>query len=199
MMSNQIKLIQNKNTYSVNADTIELIDFIRGIPKNSLVTELCAGNGLISMALEKKYDVNEIHSYEINKKAISIFKKNIILNNFKKIKIYERDIKNIDLKKNKDVFDIVVVNPPYYKKESGKLPTHDFKKIAKFEMKINMSQIFQISKIILKKEGEFYFCYPNERINEVKENSNNYKFKINEIYKKKYSNKVINFFKLKKI
>ena len=198
-MSDQIKFIQNKNAYSVNADTLELIDFIRGIPKNSLITELCAGHGLISMALERKYDVNQIHSYEINKNAISTFKKNIILNNFKKIKIYEKDIKNIDLKKNKEVFDIVVVNPPYYKKKSGKLPTNDFEKIAKFEIKINMSQIFQISKIILKKDGEFYFCYPNERINEVKENSNNYEFKINEIYKKKYSNKIVNFFKLKKI
>ncbi len=95
-------------------------------------------------------------------------KKNIKENKIKNpINLVWADFKTPPFKK--DSFDIIFSNPPYLKKNRGKLPYDSNKAISKFELELDMETVILNSYKLLKERGTLYLIYPFERAKELKE------------------------------
>ena len=88
--------IEEKNLENkINSDSINLCSFINENLENKTILELGAGSGLISIFIEKNFDVKSIDAIEIENEAYSTLKENVFLNGCKKIRTHHQDIKNI--------------------------------------------------------------------------------------------------------
>ena len=132
----------------INTDSINLCSFINGNLENKKILELGAGSGLISIFIEKNFNVKSIDAIEIENETYSTLKENVLLNNCRKIRTHNHDINNTINIFEKDSFDIIICNPPYYEIGNGKLPKNYQRKISRHEVLISMNQLFLIIKIL---------------------------------------------------
>ena len=100
------------------ADTEILVEEVIKIAKKmraKKILDLCTGSGIIAVSLAKYVDNCEITATDISKEAISVAKKNAIMNKVEnRITFIESDLfSSIPNEK----YDIIVSNPPYIKKE----------------------------------------------------------------------------------
>ncbi|CAL4321616.1 methyltransferase [Buchnera aphidicola] len=109
---------------------------------NKKILDLCAGSGILSIAVKKIVKKNKIIASENCFTALKCCKKNFLLNNLKIL------LKISDIYSNiKERFNIIISNPPIHK---------NFKKTTFFIKKI----IFE-SKLYLKKNGELRIVVNN--------------------------------------
>ena len=181
-----IKQDKLKNKY--NEDSINLCSFIDENLSQKKIIELGCGSGLISIFIEKNFDVNEINSVEIEHFAFEALIQNININNCSKIKPHNIDIKNLKNKFNHNSYDLIITNPPFFKIGKGKLSNNHEKLLARHEFLCNMKDIFHISSALLRIGGYLILCYPMTRHEEVTSNSADFGFVIS---RQKLSKKII--------
>ena len=169
----------------INEDSLWLCSFIEQDLNQKKVVELGSGSGLISIFIEKNFEVKEVVSVEVEDVAFEALEKNIKINKCRKIKAHKGDIKKLKNNLNPASYDSIVTNPPYYKIGHGKQPLSR-------EIMCNMQDIFKISSYLLTKTGSLIICYPKTRDQELLANAENFKFKLVE----KKSNNKINFYRL---
>ena len=174
----------------INEDSLWLCSFIEQDLNQKKVVELGSGSGLISIFIEKNFEVKEVVSVEVEDVAFEALEENIKINKCRKIKAHRDDIKKLKNNFNPALYDSIVTNPPYYKIGHGKQPLSREKLLARHETMCNMQDIFNISSYLLRKSGSLIVCYPKTRDEEVVANAENFKFKLIE----KKSNNKINFY-----
>ncbi|MDO5568692.1 MAG: tRNA1(Val) (adenine(37)-N6)-methyltransferase [bacterium] len=157
-------IYQNNEWFAFSLDSVLLADFVVLTNTEKNIIDLCCGNAPIGMLLSKRTNAN-IVSVEIQKEICDLANKSIKENNLEKqIKIINEDINKLNY--NSDTFDIVTVNPPYFKNEV-KLNANTIKSIARHEIKVSLDDIFKITKKILKNGGKFYMVHRVSRLLEI--------------------------------
>ncbi|HIS91267.1 MAG TPA: SAM-dependent methyltransferase, partial [Candidatus Faecisoma merdavium] len=85
-------------------------------------------------------------------------------------------------------FDVITCNPPFFKvSEQSNLNKSDYKTIARHEVKLNLDDIFKISKKLLKNNGYVAIVHRPERLLDILESMKKYNIepkKIQFIYPK---------------
>ncbi|WP_314011404.1 methyltransferase [Pseudostreptobacillus hongkongensis] len=161
---------------NITSDALNLSRFIKNELKNSNKIGDCidigSGIGTLSFLLFRQDKINKFYCVEIQKKVYEMLKKNILENKLEdKILAFNTDIKEFMVDEYKERFQYIVSNPPFYKLNSGKLPEDEYLKISKFEILLNLEDLFKISSYILKDDGNFFLILPYEREKEVLKNS----------------------------
>ena len=163
-----LKIIQNKNGFCFGIDAVLLSDFAKQIKENSVVGDLCSGNGIIPILLCGKTAASKIYGVEIQEEVSELAKRSVCLNHLEdRIEIVNRDLKEI-----KDVIpsgsvDAVTVNPPYMKKGSGIINERDTKTIARHEISCTLEDIIKEAARVLKFGGSLYMVHKTERLVDV--------------------------------
>ena len=162
-----IELYQDKKMFNYSVDTIMLGNFIT-INKNiGRILDIGTNNGALSLFISQRKKDLEIDAIDIQKKAISLAKKNIKMNNKKNINVLHYDFNDFykqHAKKQKPKYDSIVCNPPFYKVDSTiKRKGSDELYIATHEVKLNLEQIISGSAKIIKQKGFLTFVLPTER------------------------------------
>ena len=160
---------------NITSDALNLSRFIKNELKNSNKIGDCidigSGIGTLSFLLFRQDKINKFYCVEIQKKVYEMLKKNILENKLEdKILAFNTDIKEFMVDEYKERFQYIVSNPPFYKVNSGKLPEDEYLKISKFEILLNLEDLFKISSYILKDDGNFFLILPYEREKEVLKN-----------------------------
>ena len=160
---------------NITSDALNLSRFIKNELKNSNKIGECidigSGIGTLSFLLFRQDKINKFYCVEIQKKVYEMLKKNILENKLEdKILAFNTDIKEFMVDEYKERFQYIVSNPPFYKVNSGKLPEDEYLKISKFEILLNLEDLFKISSYILKDDGNFFLILPYEREKEVLKN-----------------------------
>ena len=132
-LNGKLKIYQSKKGYRAGHDSVLLASSIKA-KKGDFCLELGFGTGVVSLCLAKRVFGLSIIGIDNNKEMLEISKKNINLNNFNKIiEVFNYDIeKNVSLIKSIDrqKFDHVYANPPYFLKENLSEPINNNKKSA---------------------------------------------------------------------
>lgn len=107
-----------------------------------------------------------------------------------KFKILNTDINKIfeDKLLEKNKFDVVVMNPPYKEKGTGKINEVDSKIISRHEVKATLSDFIKVASNLLKDKGEIYIVHKPERMPDIIQKMRENKIEPKEI-KTVYSNK----------
>ena len=169
MYSDDLKIIQNKSSFSFSLDTLLLAAAAKdSIKDNSKVADLCAGNCAATMYMayfnRAKYD-----AVEIQEEVVSQAERSISLNNMEnRIRVFQKNVKDAPAFLKKDSYDIIVVNPPYFKvAQNHKVNPDPAKAIARHEILINLEEIISVASALLKMKGKLFMVHRPERLNEI--------------------------------
>ena len=186
-----LKIFQNNNWFKFSLESVLLPYFVTINLRSKKILDLCTGNAPIPLILSTRTNA-KITGIDIQKDVCELAEKTVFFNHLDQ----QIDIKNIDLKDLKEIysgdnFDIITVNPPYFKNQQQSLKNDDIhKKIARHEINVNLDDIVKISSYLLKNGGYLAMVHRTERFFEVTNLFQKYNIipkKIQFIYPKKDS------------
>lgn len=163
-----VPIIQSKEVFSFSLDAIILAYYTEISPRAKVVVDLGSGNGAVATFLLRKTKA-KIIEIELQKQLVDMARRTRTLNHAQK----QISILNIDLKDSlkylaHDSVDVLCCNPPYFKllPNSTRNPKATFA-IARHEIKTNLTQVLQITKLLLKSGGRAFFIHRPERLTEI--------------------------------
>lgn len=167
--NDDLKIIQEQNEFAFSLDSILLGAWAnKKIKDRFKVVDLCAGNGACSLYMSyfnrAHYDLVEIQP-EVADQA----QRSIELNHLEnRMQVHLGDAKEVTKFLPKDSYDLVVLNPPYFKVAAGHKVNPDSKKaIARHEIKITLQQAIQAASQLLKMKGKLILVHRPERLAEI--------------------------------
>ena len=161
-----MKIIQRKDMFNFSLDTVLLANFCTLNKDLNQIIDFGTNNAAIPLLLSKRTD-KKIIGVELQEEAVSLAKKNVILNNLEdQIEIVHDDIK--EYVKNAQKVKLVVCNPPFFKVgERSHLNDNEYLQIARHEIKINLEEIVQSAAMILDNKGRFAMVHRPDRMIEI--------------------------------
>lgn len=165
-----LKIIQDTNMFNFSLDSVMLANFVTITTKTKNILDIGTGNAPIPLILSTKTNA-KIIGVELQKETSILAQKSIEINNLQnQITIINKDINQLKDNLKINYFDIITCNPPFFKvKETSKLNNNDYKTIARHEIALNLNQICEISKRLLKNGGNLNIVHRPERIPDILE------------------------------
>lgn len=166
---NDLYIYQDKTMFNYSIDTILLANLTTLNRKTKKILEIGTNNCALSIFLSQRDKRLKIDAIEIQKEAIELAKYNIKLNKLEKqITLIHNDFNDWWKKHNKNQlmkYDVIVCNPPFYRKVNKTKKNIDKKiAIATHEIKLNLEQIILGSSKIIEQKGYLSLIIPTERL-----------------------------------
>ena len=161
-------IVQNTQMFNFSLDSVLLPNFAT-INKNvKNILDIGCGNAPIPLILSTKTNA-KIIGIEIQKDVYELARKSIDINKLNdQIQIINADINDIYETFPTESFDIITCNPPFFKvSDNSKFNKNDYKTIARHEVKLNLDQIFKISRKLLKNNGNIVMVHRPERLLDI--------------------------------
>lgn len=161
-------IVQNTDMFNFSLDSVLLPNFATINTNVKNILDIGCGNAPIPLILSTKTNANII-GIEIQKEVYELALKSVKINNLEsRIKIINGDINEIYDSFETETFDIITCNPPFFKVSDGSnFNDSDYKTIARHEIKLNLDQIFKISKKLLKNNGNIVMVHRPERLVDI--------------------------------
>lgn len=168
ILGTNLKIYQNDEYFKFSLESILLPDFITINLKDKNILDLCTGNAPIPLILSKK-TTNKIIGVELQKEIYDLAKKSVKINNKEEqITIINEDIKNLKKIFKSETFDLITVNPPYFKVNDNKvINKNNIKAVARHENNLTLDNLLEIVFYLLKNNGSFYMVHRTERFIEI--------------------------------
>ena len=182
-------IVQNTDMFNFSLDSVLLPNFATINTNVKNILDIGCGNAPIPLILSTKTNANII-GVEIQKEVYELALKSVRINNLEsRIKIINGDINEIYDSFETETFDIITCNPPFFKVSDGSnFNDSDYKTLARHEIKLNLDQIFKISKKLLKNNGNIVMVHRPERLVDIITSMKKYNIepkKIQFVYPKK--------------
>ena len=176
-----IKIIQDDQAFSFSIDSLLLASFIKVKANTKNIIDLCCGNGPIPLFLTLKTNANII-GVEIQKYIATLAKRSIELNNINNIEIINENLIDIYKAVGANKFDIVSVNPPYFKyQEDSHINKNELLSIARHEIDCNLDDIIKEANRLLIDGGSLYLIHRSERLQDILSTLKKYNFGAKDI------------------
>ena len=173
---NNLKIYQNSSYFAFSLDSIILANYVNIRLRDRQIVDFCTGNAVVPLILSKRTKA-KIYGVEIQKALANLAEKSVNYNKLSdQIEIVNEDVKEFS-KKNISKFDLVLCNPPYFKiNEKSSLNESYEKKIARHEIMINLEEVCDCAKKVLKDNGNLCLVHRSDRLMEILEilRSNNF-------------------------
>lgn len=165
VLDGNIRVIQSSRGYRFSVDALLLSEFV-SVKKGDTVVDLGTGCGIILLLLLKTKAIGRAVGLEIQPELASQARRNALLNQMEdKMDIILADIRNPPLVPG--IADVVVCNPPYRPKTSGRINPDPQRAIARHEMLVDLDGITEASAFLLRKRGRAAFIYSAPRLAEL--------------------------------
>ena len=165
---NGISIYQCENLYKFTQDAIHLAKFCN-IKHSDNVLEMCAGSGVISFYAYSLCPYNKLYFNEIQPEMCEIIEENIKFNGFKrKAKIFNCNLKDLNLNEFSKPVDVVICNPPYFKADSKSLINERREiALARHEIEATLEDIIKKTSELIKDKGRMYMVHLASRSAEI--------------------------------
>lgn len=167
-MDESMQIIQSPTVFSYSIDAVLLANFASIPLTRGKIIDLCTGNGVIPLFMSKLTEV-PIVGVEIQERLYDMSQRSVVHNNKQaQIELIHDDIKNMPKLFGNDKFDLVTVNPPYFKTTSEKqLNKNDHLTIARHEILVNLEQVIQVSSQLVKPGGKVAMVHRPGRLVDI--------------------------------
>ena len=161
-MDGRLRFIQSRTGYRFSIDAILLSEFVT-IKKGDMVIDLGIGCGVIPLILLLTKPVGYALGLEIQAELADQTARNAVLNGFSHtMGVILGDIRHPPLAPLSA--DVVICNPPYRKKDSGRINPDQQRAIARHEILISLDDLLHAAKRLLRAKGRLAMIYPVERL-----------------------------------
>ncbi|MBO1265958.1 tRNA1(Val) (adenine(37)-N6)-methyltransferase [Proteiniclasticum sp. SCR006] len=162
-----LKIIQKEKGFRFGVDAVLLSDFAR-VKKKDLVMDFCTGTGILPILLYGKSHARQITGIELQDEFAEMAMRSVQLNHIEdRVKILKGDVRDETLLKSLPRFDVVTVNPPYKKENSGIINEKDALTIARHEVTLNLEDVIRGARTVLRDQGRFYMIHRPERLADI--------------------------------
>ena len=181
-----IKIYQDTDYFNFSLDSMLLASFASIGYKTKRICDLCSGNAPIPLYLTLRCDA-KIVGVEVQKHSYDLAVKSILENNLNdRIEMINDNLIGINQKIGS--FDLVTVNPPYFKLGNHNINPLDSKAIARHEILATLDDIVKEASLLLKQKGRLAMVHRPDRLVEILETFKKYKIepkRLQFIYPKK--------------
>lgn len=161
------RIIQGTDNFRFGIDAVLLAHFTK-IRRGQSVCDLCTGTGIIPILFAANKKSQNIAGIEIDDTSFDMASRSVALNDFEnKIKIVHGDLKQIKKHFKADSFNVVTVNPPYFKADSGKENIVASKNAARHEIFCNLEDVIKAARYLVVSGGSFFMIHKPERLSEI--------------------------------
>lgn len=162
-----LKIYQNDEFFAFSLDSIILANYCTIRLRDKRIADFCSGNGVVSLILSRRVSCN-IDGVEIQKELFDLAVKSIRYNKLEdRILMHNQDIKDFSIT-HLNYYDLVVCNPPYFKVcEKSKKNISLEKMIARHEVMINLEEVCDCAKKVLKDNGCLTIVHRSDRLMEI--------------------------------
>jgi tRNA1Val (adenine37-N6)-methyltransferase len=137
----KLKMVQNKDGYRFSIDAFLLANFIT-LKKGERLLDIGTGCGIIPIYIAKRGYTNFMLGVEIQDDLFNLALENKRINNVgDQIDFLKGDIKKHTKTLIKTPFHVVISNPPYTKKGSGRVNPGHSRFIARYESELDLSDV----------------------------------------------------------
>lgn len=161
-----LKIIQPRYGYRFSLDPLLLCEFA-AIRAGEKAVDLGAGCGIIPLVLARKAQRSRLVGVESQVKMAEYAERNVVLNGLtERVDIRHADI--LDAKKHfpASSFDLVVANPPYRKRGTGRISPKPGRDLARHESTAALSDFLATAKYLVTLSGRICFIYHPSRLAE---------------------------------
>jgi len=164
-MNGGLRLIQSRTGYRFSIDAILLSEFV-AVKKGDVVVDLGTGCGIMPLMLLSKRQISHAFGLEIQPGLACQTARNAALNGFSdRMSVIIGDIRNPPL--SPLCADVVICNPPYRRKESGRINPDRERAIARHEILASLDDILTTTKRIIRPGGRLAMIYPADRLTDL--------------------------------
>ncbi len=154
------------DAHTFGTDAMLLADF--AAPKKKTVAcDLGTGCGIIPMLWLRDGLCSRIDGVEIQKQAVSQFRRSIAANKTERVFAHSADLRALDGVLPSGRYDLVTMNPPYKALRAGRESALPQENIARHETLCTLSDVAASAARLLKYGGRFCLCIPPERLFEA--------------------------------
>ncbi len=160
-------MIQPKRGYRFSLDALLLGRFAR-VRAGDRVLELGAGCGVITMMLAAAATLREAVALEIQPAMAAMIRRSAALNQISGVRVIEADLRSRripGLEANR--FDLVVANPPYRARRSGRESPEQGRRIARSETSASLADFIVAASRYARDHGRVAFVFAADRAAEL--------------------------------
>ncbi len=167
LQGNLLDILQPEKGYRFSLDPVILCAHVK-VTGSERIIDVGCGCGIMPILLANRYSHLKIFGIEIQTDFIPFAMKNVRNHSLERnIHIIHNDIQNIKTADVNGKADMIISNPPYKKKHSGRLNPNSQKAIARHEITLDIDTLFRCSKRLLNKNGKLYMIFPSERLSDL--------------------------------
>lgn len=162
-----LKVIQPRWGYRFSLDAVLLAHFAVLDGVESLV-DLGSGSGVIPLILSYRSPSLSITGIELQEDMAERSRRSISYNGLsERIGIVQADIKQIKSVLSPASSELVVSNPPFWKKGEGHISSHPGEAIARHELEVELKDICMAAAYLLKDGGHFCVIHRANRLTDI--------------------------------
>ncbi len=167
LLPEDLILKQPDKGYRFSMDSLVLASQVNPAGIRTVIDAGC-GCGVISLILAKKFPDLQITGIEIQPELFAFARQNTLLNHLdKQVSLICRDINHVTAEDLNSLSDLLISNPPYKKKDTGRLNPDPVKAVARHELYLNLDQLFQAADRLLSKNGRLMVILPADRCDDL--------------------------------
>ena len=158
--------INVSDDHRFGTDAFLLAAFAAPLEKDR-VCDLCTGCGIIPLIFCKKRPPREIYGVELQQEAVELFRLSVSENHLEQ-RVFPilGDLRG-ELPLEKGSMDMVTVNPPYFKANSGAGRLSEAQRLARHEIGCNLEDVIKAASSLLKYGGSLKICHIPERLTDL--------------------------------
>ncbi|HEX9859778.1 MAG TPA: tRNA1(Val) (adenine(37)-N6)-methyltransferase [Nitrospirota bacterium] len=163
----EVQVYQSKAGYRFSLDALLLADF-PAVRTCSRILELGAGSGVVSLLLAKRYPRAKVAGVEIQDGLYGRAVRNAEVNGLSgRVEFVHMDLKKLPKAMPAEGFDMVVMNPPFRKPDTGRISPGDERAAARHELAASLRDIIRVSSVMLKNRGRLCIVHHPARLPEL--------------------------------
>lgn len=162
------RIIQSPSVFAFSLDAAFLARFASLPRTRGKILDLCTGNGVLPLFFLNHSNV-PITGVEIQERLYDMAVRNVELNGAaEQVSMIHGDLREMPAYFKNDKFDLVTVNPPYFKTTDGVMRNeNEHLKIARHEVACTLEEVVEASSRLAKSGGKVAMVHRPERFVEI--------------------------------
>lgn len=163
----QLKVVQEPSGYRFSIDAVLLAHHAVRCPGEKIL-DLGSGCGIIPLIMAFRNPALSLHAVEVQPELADLAALNVKENHMQdRIQVYCLDMKSLKPDDIGGSVDLVVCNPPYRRKNSGRVNPIEQKALARHEIKATLGDVVRTARRLLRPAGRFVTIYAADRTTDL--------------------------------
>lgn len=163
LFGGRLHCLQHRDGYRFSVDAVLAAHFCQPAPGTTLL-DLGSGCGVIALICLYRWheQITSVSCLELQPGLADLASRNRIMNDYiEKMQVVQGDLRRIQDYFPAEAFSLVICNPPFYKKNSGRPSQNQEMFAARHQICCTLQEVVAAAALMVKNRGKAVFIYPS--------------------------------------